>query len=279
MCSIPPLGAINKNTNEYIYPAIANKLDKYICPDCKKDLLFRKGTIRIAHFAHLKDDTPCTYYTRPSESQIHKDAKMLLKSVLEKKTQITCIRNCSNDYYGPCKPEEYEIPELSETSQILIEYRFNYNGLKIADVAYIDNGELVCIFELCNTHKTEEIHRPEPWFEIDAKEFIQSVNSNTDMLTINCIRKKLCDNCVLVNCHRCNKLEHKYIMWTNTNSKWCKDCDIEYWNRIHLIVPFSDKDKIKSYGGRWDDLYKKWHIGKDSPQKELIVSNWKIWTP
>ena len=32
------LGAINKITGEYIYPKIANKNDKYICPDCDKDL-------------------------------------------------------------------------------------------------------------------------------------------------------------------------------------------------------------------------------------------------
>jgi hypothetical protein len=28
-----PLGAINKKTREYVYPKIANKKDKYCCPN------------------------------------------------------------------------------------------------------------------------------------------------------------------------------------------------------------------------------------------------------
>ena len=85
------LGAINKITKEYIYPKIANKNDKYICPECNKDLILKQGSIRIHHFAHAKDNQKCNYYDKPSESQIHKDAKMLLKKILEHHT--TKIKN------------------------------------------------------------------------------------------------------------------------------------------------------------------------------------------
>ena len=32
------LGAVNKHTGEYVYPKIANRKDKYVCPECNKDL-------------------------------------------------------------------------------------------------------------------------------------------------------------------------------------------------------------------------------------------------
>lgn len=31
------MGAINKTTNEYEYPKIANKINKYKCPSCDKN--------------------------------------------------------------------------------------------------------------------------------------------------------------------------------------------------------------------------------------------------
>ncbi len=34
------MGAINKLTNEYEYPKIAEKGNKYMCPECKKDVNF-----------------------------------------------------------------------------------------------------------------------------------------------------------------------------------------------------------------------------------------------
>ena len=194
MNTIHSLGAINKHTGEYVYPKIANKKDEYSCPDCRKDLILCQGEIRVHHFRHKVDTiNPCHYYNKPSESQIHKDAKMLMKMLLDKKTPIAFIRNCAN-----CKKnEEFEIPEISETSSIQLEHRFDYNGLKIADVAYLDTGEIVCIFEICNTHKTSSENRPEPWFEIDALTLIGIANDNSvNSLKIPCIRCEKCEKCV-----------------------------------------------------------------------------------
>ena len=39
------MGAINKTTNKYEYPKIANKINKYKCPFCEKDVIFRNGKI------------------------------------------------------------------------------------------------------------------------------------------------------------------------------------------------------------------------------------------
>jgi uncharacterized protein YkuJ len=200
MSKLLSLGAINKHTREYVYPKIANKKDEYVCPECNKDLILCQGDIRVHHFRHKVDTiNPCNHYSHPTESQIHKDAKMLLKSLLESKIPIKCVRKCVS-----CNSnQQFEIPELTETSKIQIEYRFEYNGLKIADVAYIDNGEIVCIFEICNTHKTNSENRPEPWFEIDAETLIKIANIETltNLQIIPCIRTENCNKCSV--CKRC----------------------------------------------------------------------------
>ena len=193
MTQILSLGAINKYNGEYVYPKIANKKDKYICPECNKDLILCQGEIRVHHFRHKVDSVnPCYKYNNPTELQIHKDAQLLIKHLLERKITISLVRNCCCCEIN----EQYEIPEMSETSVIELEYRFEYNGLKIADVEYIDDGKLLCIFEIYNTHKTCNENRPEPWFEINAETLINLVNNNTaTFLQIPCIRCEKCENC------------------------------------------------------------------------------------
>lgn len=204
------LGAIKQGTNEYVYPRIANKIDKYDCPVCHEELILRQGKIRTRHFAHYKRDDPCNYYSNPSESQIHNDAKMLLKTLLENKTMINIIQTCDKCH----EKEEYEI---GDTSHISIEYRFEYNGTKIADVAYTDHNQIVCLFEIYNTHKTEDKNRPEPWYEIDASCLINKANSShIDLLKIDCIRSILCEKCIKRKrlcyiCSRCGDEYAKYL--------------------------------------------------------------------
>ena len=65
--------AINKNTSEYVYA----KIDEYVCPECNEELILCKGNIRIPYFRH-KVEATCNYTNHVSESQIHKDAKILL---------------------------------------------------------------------------------------------------------------------------------------------------------------------------------------------------------
>lgn len=187
------LGAINRQTGKYVHPKLANKKDEYMCPECNKDLIVCQGDKISHHFRHKVDTiNQCNHYSNPSESQIHKDAKNIMKTLLENKTPITFIRNCVC-----CKQnEEYEIPEISESSAIELEYRFDYNGQKIADVAYIENNQLLCIFEISNTHKTQSENRPEPWFEIDAATLISATNTDVSQIQIPCIRCEKCDDCI-----------------------------------------------------------------------------------
>ncbi len=188
------LGGINKNTKEYIYPIIANKIDNYICPECEKDIILCKGKFIKPYFRHNIDNLPCNHYNNPTETQIHKDAKNLLKTLLLNKTHLSFIRKCNC-----CKNNEiFEIPNISEISKIILEYRFEFNGTKIADIAYIENSKIIYIFEICNTHRTCKDKRPEPWFEINAEKLIQLVNNNDKLskLEIPCIREEKCKECI-----------------------------------------------------------------------------------
>jgi len=229
-----PLGAINKKTREYVYPKIANKMDKYCCPECDKDLILHQGNIRIHHFVHkFTESEPCNYYNSPTESQIHRAAKLLLKTLLDKKEKISFIRKCC------CckKDEEFEIPETTETSNIQLEYRFEYDGLKIADVAYIENGEILCIFEICHTHKTRSENRPEPWFEIDALSLINNVNNtNNSSIKIDCIRCEKCEECIQLEKDKIENKERATDILYNWFKSGVEIPPFMYWNNTFAGV-------------------------------------------
>ena len=211
------LGAINKKTGEYIYPKIANKKDDYSCPDCDKNLIFCHGKVKVPYFRHCVDEyNPCNYYDKPNESQIHKDGKLLMKKLLEDKTEISLVRKCIS-----CDGDDvFDIKEMGDTSKIKIEYTFEYNGKKIADVAYVDDNKIKYIFEICNTHKTDEEKRPEPWFEIDALTLINKANENyQNSLKISCIRCKKCSKCI----EKYNIVNEKKIAAKSILLKWLND--------------------------------------------------------
>lgn len=256
MCNIPPLGAFIKGTNEYIYPKIASKENKYECPSCHNDLIVKKGSVRVHHFAHRRSDNPCNYYSGPSESDIHKDAKILLKTLLERKTKIIIKRKCCGDYV---------IPLVTDSVKILLEYRFDYNGPKVADVVFIDDDSYdACvwgklrnvryIFEICHSHRTEKNNRPEPWFEINASKLLVIANSHDDIV-IKCIRRDKC--------------------------AWCTAKDdlfkLEPRRTIYLDVPYKDRDEAKNLG-LWFDFHgrKKWMMLSNSRNKNKILSTYNV---
>jgi len=195
------MGAINKTTNNYEYPKIASKKNKYKCPDCEKNVIFRNGKIKQPHFAHYKSNNPCSYYEKPNESQIHKDAKLLIKTLLDNKRSINIYRKCKKcDEY----PEDFlniRSQEYTDNMIAIIEYKFNYNNSKrSADVAVVENDKIKFIFEICYKNKTKEENRPEPWFEINAETFINETNSGENIneegeIKIKCIRGYKCICC------------------------------------------------------------------------------------
>jgi hypothetical protein len=197
------MGAINKTTNKYEYPKIANKINKYKCPFCEKDVIFRNGKIKQPHFAHYKSDNPCSYYEKPNETQVHKDAKLLMKTLLDNKNKILFYRECYECLLEENTIFEYKITDndYNENTIASMEYRFNYNNSnRSADVALVENKDIKYIFEICYKNKTKEENRPEPWFEINSEKLINNINSvkNIDTnneIRIECIRDYKCDYC------------------------------------------------------------------------------------
>jgi hypothetical protein len=197
------MGAINKTTNKYEYPKIANKINKYKCPFCEKNVIFRNGKIKQPHFAHYKSDNPCSYYEKPNETQIHKDAKLLMKTLLDNKNKILFYRECYECLLESNTIFEYKITDndYNENTIASMEYRFNYNNSnRSADVALVENKDIKYIFEICYKNKTKEENRPEPWFEINSEKLINNINSVNNIDTnneirIECIRDYKCDYC------------------------------------------------------------------------------------
>jgi len=270
MSKLTYLGAINKLTDKYVYPKIANKKDEYICPECNKDLILVQGDIRVHHFRHKVDSiNPCHYYSKPTESQIHKDAKKLMKTLLENRTHIKFIRGCIS-----CKTNtEINIPEITDDSIITLEYRFNYeNVLRIADIAHTIKDEIKGIYEICNTHKTSSESRPEPWVEIDANRLLTVVNTsniNTDNkntsnepLIIKCIRCERCKECNMKNLKITNLTKYVRIkLGQDFENPMYDEDDRPSHDRLHFHDeyycgddPYEDNKKICNIFNNDNDL-------------------------
>ena len=262
MTSHLPLGALDKITGSYIYPKLANKDNDYCCPSCKKGLVLCKGKIRIPYFRHKYDAiNPCNHYNNPGESQIHKDAKEALKSAFENKIKIEIIRTCIC-----CKKNEsFEITELDSTSKIVIEYSFDYKGLKkIADNAYLDNNEIVCIFEIFYKHKTKKEDRPEPWFEIEALDLINKLNDNTtddNKLEIQCVRSEKCDECIIKEREKRNENRLKYYRYCNKN------------NKNIILVPYGYSGNIKQYSELVNNYITQYLSSYELKENKLLFNN------
>lgn len=180
------LGAIDCVTKNYTSPYDAKKNNHYQCLECNEKVIFKKGNIKCPHFAHYVYSN-CSYYDHPNESQIHKDAKRRIISWLKNKIQLGFYKKCMTCKDGLL----YEII-YQDGNQYLQEYRDIF-GKYIADVAILDKANNPrYIIEVKNTHKTKSV-RPEPWYEIEAKEILEY--ENLDKIILNDIRDFECQTC------------------------------------------------------------------------------------
>ena len=193
------MGAINKSTDEYVFPLHAVKTDNYKCPVCENDIIFKSGKINRKHYSH-KAKSNCCYYSHPSESQIHKDGKRLMKKMLDDREKLMIWRNCK--YCG----DDIEVLSLinyADKMECREEFAFQHNSNKrIADVVLLEDDNINFIFEIFKTHRTDEINRPhDKWCEINAEELIintmeESNRNDAGEIEIECVRDIFCDDCV-----------------------------------------------------------------------------------
>ena len=103
-------GALCSLTGKYTLPTEANKKGTYQCIGCKDKVFVRQGERNRHHFCHYPT-SQCTYYAHSSESEIHKNAKMRIKSLFDQKCDISFLRSCIS-----CESKEQsDIFPLSDT--------------------------------------------------------------------------------------------------------------------------------------------------------------------
>ncbi len=237
----------------------------------QKDVNFCKGKIKQPYFAHKRSESPCYYYDKPSESQIHKDAKFLLHKLLTNKTPINFYNvcgDCKDKVYGCCELfEDYYIPDI----QPIIEYKFEYNdSKKSADVALINSGNIDYIFEICYKNKTRENARPEPWVEIKAEDFIHDINNGSlldtnGILHIECMRDSICNECE-------EKREKERIYWEEWNrQRVIEEKKRQEWRQqqeIERKQKEEEKRKLEWYNTLLEK--KRWEEGREQREQERI---------
>ena len=189
-------GALDKDNN-YIFPHNGIKKEKYKCPECNEDIIFKKGKVVIQHFSH-KANSNCTYYSNsPSESEIHIYAKNILAQWLKEKKKLKIIGTCfsCNEHFINKKIKH------KDGDEVIIEYNSPCKKY-VADVAIINNGKVRYVLEVTNTHKTIDEAaeaRPEPWFDFNAIDIIKDMDFNKNKSKLLCIRSdcnRFCDKCI-----------------------------------------------------------------------------------
>jgi hypothetical protein len=155
----------------------------------------RKGNVKIHHFAHKPGERDCKFYDHPGEGETHKMVKHMVADSLRKRKIENVKRLYPNlPLHIKRKLECEKKIEYEEGDEIITEYRVNEKC--VVDVALINNGRLKYIFEICDTHKTTR-ETPEPWFEINTKDFLSKPESNT----VSCIRTNFIDILEWVTCN------------------------------------------------------------------------------
>ena len=217
------LGALNKYSNQIVTPLSASKMESYICPCCNRDVILRKGNIRRTHFAHKSSSNPCSYYSSPGESDIHLNAKHVLRDILASKYKINIYRwckSCNQKHRVQIFDEQWYTNQwrvldlhgdMYDDKIPHIEYKFSFlDKTKFADVALVGKEDMI-IFEILNSHKTCENDRPEPWFEIDAMQILSIDEKQKDMV-LDCCRDHKCINCKVAEYSRKMEEEKKLKM-------------------------------------------------------------------
>lgn len=182
--------AIDKQSRQYITAKSAIKKNAYECFSCRQDVFVKKGAKKSHHFAHYQDGCSCKVYTEPSQDQIHNRAQTVVKHILDSRIPINISHRCMK-----CEEDRETLICEKREFETHLEYRFDYNGPKVADVAQTVGGKIINIFEIYNTHKTAPGRRPEPWFEFDASQVIAAFNEfDGSEIQLECTRET-CENC------------------------------------------------------------------------------------
>lgn len=141
---------------------------QYYCPSCGAGLILRRGTVKVAHFAHKPSDI-CN-----QETIIHKTAKLVVQQAVTdwkagKRAAPVIQRACQVCHSLIAQP----LPEKVETAQL--EYRLS-DGF-IADVALLVQDKPQAAIEILVTHAVDEVKTANisvPFIELDGYAILES---------------------------------------------------------------------------------------------------------
>ena len=192
------MGAKRKDTDTIVLSKNASKKYEYSCPDCEHVVVYCKGDIVVPYFRHKKKST-CTYFEKPNETQIHKNAKNLLADKLTQKHDMIFYRVC-NCEHRHCEEKKiiFEI-DFHENQSVIKEHRYDENVRNRADISLLHDTTLKYIFEIFHTHKTEERNRPTniEWFDVDATQITETIiNTDGKTLEFECVRPYISEKCL-----------------------------------------------------------------------------------
>jgi len=209
-------GFNNNNETVFIDDAVKGE-DTVYCFDCKEELVSKKGSIRIHHFAH-KAVSNCS-----GESWEHKYGKEFIRRNIDKiMLRNICIK-CNDEYdgdFGGC--------------YVLLEK--GYKGYILDCAVYDENKRLCDVVEIYFTHKTE-IEKIDTilssdigYYEIDANSIIN--NTDKDVFK-NMYKKFVCDKCEEnikeKEKEKTIKKREKTVSTGVMCGKNCKKCKKKYW--------------------------------------------------
>lgn len=256
------MGALKRNTSDYVYPSEASKNCEYSCPKCKNPIIFRCGQKNKPHFAH-KNKSNCTYYEHPTETEIHREGKRLIKKLIDDKYKIIIQRKCK------CCHEIQDDFTLNTFEHITCQEEYSFknqdNQTRYADVGLLEKGELKYIFEIFNTHKTDEKRQTNyNWCEIDAFKFIDETinkkNLNGDgAIIVKCTRNVKCRECLLSSCYNRlskNDLENKQIAWEKFSRSFkcvLREREIQRQRDVIIKEQERERERERERQRQWDE--------------------------
>jgi hypothetical protein len=199
----------------YIHPWDAVNLDPkplFGCPTCGQQLYLRavaeecKRRPHFSHFPHGEKDAEgkCTRFSGPTESELHKEAKVLVARFLQTGGLLTFARARRCKHPTTCRMSV----KMPEGGSVVVEpHMAPVDGAPTwrPDVAVLDAHGAVCaVVEVFNTHKTGECSgRPRDfWWDVDAADcravLPDLLRSGAKALEkpLQCHRQAVCEACV-----------------------------------------------------------------------------------
>jgi hypothetical protein len=150
-----------------VRPENAMKGISYYCPACGELLIFRRGQIKVPHFAH-KPTGVCS-----QETIVHQSAKLLIQKAIEdwkagKSEPPILERKC----HICSRRVEQSLPEKIDSAALEIKVPDGF----VVDVGLIARGKVEAAIEVRVTHEVDEAKAQQlslPFIEVDGSEILE----------------------------------------------------------------------------------------------------------